>query len=262
MTRPVVKPKNKAKQDRAMATLENRNGPKQNKHQSAAKTALKHKSGGSDKKSHKGDGLPGGKKVRKLVNSVVNPQIRALESQRGQLDRDYETANADVEYAHGETADYLNKLKANSDTEAANARAMSTAAADALRSRLGNNYSGVQNSAMSELERLGISQGGNFSGLQADAANANYVAEQSNTNALTTLDAQNSNANSVMSTIMGMNQGSRQAGLLANARARNDAIAKLQDAITETQMSRKDLAVQLMAQLGLNKKKKKKYHRR
>lgn len=262
MTRPTTKksPKQKA----AMATLRHQTGnsdkPK-NKAKDKPKVAdiKHHKSGG--KSDTKGDGIPGNKKVKKLVNSIIKPQLRDLESQRGQIDRDYDKVNADINYNTGETADYLNKLKSNSDTEAANARVQSQAAADALRSRLGDTYSGVQNSAMAELQRLGIAQGGNFSGLQADAANANYVADQSSANALSTLDAQTSNANSVMSTIMGMNQGSRSAAMLNNQRNRADYINKLQDAITETHMSRKDLAVQLMAQLGIGKPKKK-HHRR
>lgn len=257
MTRPVVKPKNKAKQDRALSSLENRNGPKKNNRQDAAKASIKRKNDGGSNKDKGGNKPKGMKKVNRLVDSVINPQIRALEGQRGQLDRDFQAANADVDYVHGETADYLNKLKSTSDTEAANARAMSTAAADALRSRLGGTYSGAQNSAMAELQRLGISQGGNFSGLQADAANANAVADQSSTNALTTLDAQSNNSNSFMAGLMGMNTGSRQAGHLANQRAYAENQNKLLQAVTETQMSRKDLAVQLMAQLGIGKKKKK-----
>lgn len=209
-------------------------------------------------------------KVNKLVDTIVNPELRGLNSQRNQLNRDYTTGvtdantaynrgKGDIDHVFGETSSYLDSLKGKNDTEAAASTARSAAAADALRNRLGGTYSGVQDSVSSELSRLGISGGGNLSGLMADAANAQYTADQSNANAMSTLNQSNSNAGLVMSLLQGMNQGSKGSAAGKNLNARNDALSQLQaakiaglnkigDAMTETRKSRSDLFTQLFNQ--------------
>lgn len=209
-------------------------------------------------------------KVNRLVDTIVNPELRGLSSQRNQVARDYATGvgqantayergKGDIEHVFGETGAYLDMLKGRNATEAAAGVNRSDAAAAALRSRLGDTYSGVQNSAASELARLGISAGGNFGGLMADAANAQYTADQASANARSTMDQSNSNAGLVMSLLQGMNQGSKMGAAGKNLNARNDALAELSaariaqlnkigDAMQETRKSRSDLFTQLFNQ--------------
>lgn len=231
----------------------------------------------TDKRMHKGGkkkkGASNAKKsakVNKLVGTIIGPELRGLNSQRSQVARDYaagvdrantayERGKGDIDYVFGETGSYLDSLKGKNDAEAAAATARSTAAANALRSRLGGTYSGVQDSVSNELSRLGISGGGNLSGLMSDAANAQYTADQSSANAMSTLNQSNSNAGLVMSLLQGMNQGSKGSAAGKNLNARNDALAdfntarianlnKISDAITETRKSRSDLFTQLFNQ--------------
>lgn len=209
-------------------------------------------------------------KVNKLVGTIIGPELRGLNSQRSQVARDYaagvdrantayERGKGDIEHVFGETGAYLDMLKGRNDAEAAAGASRSDAAAAALRARLGNTYSGVQSGVESELARLGISGGGNLSGLMADAANAQYTADQASANARSTLDQSNSNAGLVMSLLQGMNQGSKMSAAGKNLNARNDAIAdfntarisqlnKIGDAIQETRKSRSDLFTQLFNQ--------------
>lgn len=209
--------------------------------------------------------------VNKLVDSVLAPEIRGLESQRNQVQRDYmtgvneasnlyERGKGDLDYIYGETQDFMGGLKNKSAAEAAAGRDRSAVAAQALRSRLGDTYSGVQNDSAAELARLGISGGGNMSGLLADAANAHYTADQSSENARSTLDATTGNADLVMNLLQGMNTGSKLSASGKNLNKRNDAhsalnanrisnLNKLGDAITETRASRSDLFTQLFSQL-------------
>lgn len=210
------------------------------------------------------------RRVNDLIDSIINPEIRGLQSQRNQLNRDYQqglnTANTqyergkgDIEHVFGEVGEFLTGQAAKNTAEGSAAVGRSEAAAQALRSRLGDTYSGVQSGAESELARLGISAGGNMGGLQADAANAMYTADQSNTNAMTTLNQSNSNTAQMMNLLQGMNSGSKMSASGKNLNARNDTLAqlaaarianlnKIGDALTETRKSRSDLYTQLFNQ--------------
>lgn len=222
------------------------------------------------KKNHKGRNRRRANKVNELVNSVINPEIRSLQSQSKQVERDYKTGTSeannayergkgDIDYIYGETADYLNSLKAKGQADATTAANKSAAAAAALSARLGDTYSGVQNSVGQELARLGISGGGNMSGLMADAANAQYMGNQASQNAMSTLSQANSNADMGMALLQGMNTGSKTSAAGKNLNARNDALSqlaanrianlnKIGDALTETRKSRSDLFTQLFNQ--------------
>lgn len=209
-------------------------------------------------------------KVNRLVDTIINPELRSLNSQRSQVARDYATGvgqantayergKGDISHVFGESSAYLDMLKGRNDAEASAGASRSDAAAAALRSRLGDTYSGVQSGVSSELARLGITGGGNLSGLMADAANAQYTADQAGANARSTMDQSNSNAGLVMSLLQGMNQGSKMGASGKNLNARNDSLAELSaariaqlnkigDAMQETRKSRSDLFTQLFNQ--------------
>lgn len=129
--------------------------------------------------------------VNQLVDSVVNPQIRGLHNQRRQVIRDanvenkkannqFSRAKGDLNYIHGETTDYLNNLAAQGAQGAQDLRNTQDTAAAALRSRLGDTYSGATNSVVNELRQLGLNPGSlNMSGMASDAAFASSMGDQS-----------------------------------------------------------------------------------
>lgn len=221
-------------------------------------------------KPGKGKNARKSRKVNNLVDTIIKPEVRGLKSQRKQVNRDYETgvgkattayntAKADIDAVHNTTGGYLSNLASSSAQAGQDAVSRSQAAAEALKQRLSNTYSGVQSASQAELDRLGLGGQANFLGLMGDAANAQAVADQSNSNAQASLGMANNNQAIMMNLLQGMNAGSRVSAHNKNLQSRDtgltdlrdnriSALNKINDAIGETRKSRSDLFTQLFNQ--------------
>jgi hypothetical protein len=211
------------------------------------------------------------KKVRRLVNGVIREEMNDLRAQGRQVKqdannenrkarRDYRRGGQDLTYVHGETQDYLNNLAQRNQQMYQDQSQQSALSAQALGSMLGNTYSGAQSQGMEELARLGITGGGNFSGLQADQANAQSLAAIGGQNTQDTMGLQNSNAQLAMQSLQGMNQGSYMQGVGQNLNARNDKqqeiltnrvnqMNQVRHAMKDAKGERRDLFFQMLQQL-------------
>lgn len=206
-----------------------------------------------------------------LARGVYNTEMRELQGQQRNLDRDtrqnvleaenqYNRAKGDLSHVYGTTGKYIDTQKTNTAAQYASGEQQASAASAALKSQLGDLYSGATGGAESELERLGISDAGNYQGLLSDSLNAQATAEQSGENARSTMAQSGSNANALMSLLSGMNQGSYTSSTGQILNARNDAIGKakdeqynqtrkIRDAMVQAKASRKDIYLQLLQQL-------------
>jgi hypothetical protein len=236
-----------------------------------AKKKVKKKKGGG--RYGKVGGYKGVKKstAKNLASGVYQTEMRELQGQQRNLDRDtrqsvneaenqYARAKGDLAHVYGETGKYIDTQKAATAAEYAAGEDRTVQATAALKSQLEGLYSGATGGAESELERLGISDAGNYQGILSDALNAQSVASQSGENARSTMNQSGTNAGALMSLLAGMNQGSytSSAGQILNAR--NDAISKakdeqynqtrkIRDAMVQAKKSRKDVYLQLLQQL-------------
>lgn len=239
----------------------------------AKRRVSKHKKG---KKPARYGAVGGYKGVRKstardLADGVFQKEMRELQGQQRNLDRDtrqnvleaenqYARAKGDLSHVYGTTGKYIDTQRTNTAAEYASGEQQSVAAANALKAQLSGLYSGATGGAESELERLGISDAGNYQGIMSDSLNAQAVASQSGENARSTMSQSGQNANALMGLLAGMNQGSytSSAGQILNAR--NDAISrakdeqynqtrKIRDAMVQAKSSRKDIYLQLLQQL-------------
>jgi hypothetical protein len=211
------------------------------------------------------------KGVRRLVNGVLKDELNDLRKQARAsrqdgrylaqaAKRDYRRGLGDLNYVHGETADYLSGLNQRTQQTYADQGNQQAQAQAALNSMLGSTYSGAQSGASEELARLGIQGGGNFQQLGADQANAQAVAAQSGANAQSTLGMAGANSAAGMQMLQGMNQGSFMQGVGQNLNARNDQLGQIRSdrvnqmneirrAMQEARGSRRDMFFQLLQQL-------------
>jgi hypothetical protein len=228
-----------------------------------------------------GKGLPGGsgleKTARRLTNSVIRDEVQDLQGQRRQVNRAARHANlevrnqyrrgaGDLDYVHGETADYIGSQNAIADSQFNVAGAEQAAASAALQSQLQNVYDAGEGSATAEMARLGITgptgqaAGGFLGQLAADSANAQATGAINSTNNAANLSAMQANSGAVGNLLAGMNQGSYMSGIGQNLNAKNtslnenreeqgDQLALVREAIMEAQGSRKDTFFQLLTQL-------------
>lgn len=238
----------------------------------AKRRVTKHKKKASNRYGKVG-GYKGVKKstAQDLARGVYNTEMRELQGQQRNLDRDtrqnvleatnlYERAKGDLSHVYGTTGKYIDTQKTNAAAEYASGEQQSVAAANALKAQLSGLYSGATGGAESELERLGISDAGNYQGIMSDSLNAQAVAGQSGENARSTMAQSGQNVASLMSLLGGMNQGSYQSSAGQILNARNDAVSKakdeqynqtrkIRDAMVQAKASRKDVYLQLLQQL-------------
>lgn len=206
-----------------------------------------------------------------LAAGVYNTEMRELQGQQRNADRDtrqdileaenqYARAKGDLEHVYGKTGSYISTMKDRAASEYQTGRDQSVAATAALKNQLSGLYSGATGGAESELERLGISDAGNYQGILSDSLNAQAVASQSGENARSTMEQSGSNVNALMELLGGMNQGSHTSSTGQVLNARNDAISKandenfnqtrkIRDAMVQAKASRKDIYLQLLQQL-------------
>lgn len=211
------------------------------------------------------------KTLRRLVNGILREEIGSLRSEKRGLNREtrsltqaanrqYRRGKGDLNHVFGETSDYLNHLRSQSQQQYAQQASQAQAAQAALQQSLGGTYSGAQQAGLAELERLGVAGGGNFSQLQSDAANAQAMAQQAGANAQSTMNMAAGNADALAGLLQGMNQGAYQSHIGKNLTARNEALAEIgamkrdgyaeiRDAIREAKKSRGDVFFQLLQQL-------------
>lgn len=209
--------------------------------------------------------------VDRLVNGIIREEMADLRDERQDVNAesrnaqrqartDYQRGRGDLRHVFGETRDYLGNLGRQTQQMYGGQMDASQAATAALQQHLGGTYSGAQTGAMDELARLGIQQGGNFSGLQADAANAQAMAAQSGANAQSSMGMAAGNAGALQNLVAGMNQGSFMSHMGQNLNAKNSALADIRqkrmdgyhdvrEAMQDAKGSRRDLFWQLMQQL-------------
>lgn len=211
------------------------------------------------------------KTVRRLTGGVLRDELNDLRRQRRMVRREsrndaidaknaYKRGKQDLRHVYGESTDYLNFLRNQNQQMYSDQQNQSQAATAALQAQLGGTYSGAQQGAMDELARLGISQGGNFSQLQSDAANQQALAQQSGANAQSTMGLAAQNSDALAGLLQGMNQGQMVSDFGKNLNARNDALADVRqnkmdqmnvvrEAMSDARGSRRDLFFQLLQQL-------------
>lgn len=211
------------------------------------------------------------REVKGLVNGLIRDEVKDLRRGKAQIRResrhemqgirrDYRRAKGDLEHVFGESGDYINYLAGQTADTFADQTQQAGAASAALQAQLGDSYTGAMTDATAELDRLGISQGGNMTGLLADQANAQAMAQQTGQNAQQTLGMMGGNAAALMNLVSGMNQGSYMSDMGKSLNARNDQLTEVRrsrqdaynatrDAIRDVRGTRRDLFNQLLNQL-------------
>lgn len=211
------------------------------------------------------------KKIKRLVNGLIRDEVKDLRRGKAQIRRetrhemqgarrDYRRGLGDLNHVFGESGDYINHLGQQNAQMFQGQADQTGAATAALQAQLGNSYTGAMDAGQAELGRLGIGQGGNFSGLIADQANAQAMAGVTGQNAQNTLGMMGGNAAGLMNLVSGMNQGSYMADMGKNLNNRNDLLTEarrgrqdqynqVRDAIRDTRGSRRDLFLQMLDSL-------------
>lgn len=209
--------------------------------------------------------------VRRLAQSTANEELRDLKNQRALVDAEsnnqtaatrarYDRGRGDLEYVNGEVTDFLQSNQRKNDQNFKQERSQQEAATRALQQSLSSTYNSASDGASAELARLGIQGGGNLSGLQADAANAQTLAQVSGSNALSSMDLASGNANQLSSMLQGMAAGSHVANIGKNLNTFNDNVSKIRQnksdrhneidrAVRDTRAKRSDNYLQLLQQL-------------
>lgn len=198
-----------------------------------------------------------GRKADKLTRHMIRAERRDLRDQRREVNRSsnhqiaqaqaqHQRAQGDLRHIAGETKDFIGAQNRKSSSMFEQQRALQEQATNALRSNLSRQYTDSANSAMGELQRLGIQQSANLGQLNADASFADSMAQISGQNSLSNMDMMSANSASLGAMLSGMAQGSYQSHMGKQQNTLNDAIAAINstrnEELTKVRQARKDLS--------------------
>lgn len=197
-----------------------KNGQKGNKLQVGAGGSTGGRSG------KKGSGGGGGRM------GALRQDLRQDIRQQNQL---YRAGKGDINYVHGEVADYLRNMTRQMNQGYGQTRQGVNQLGSQLIQQLQSGTNQARSAATAEQERLGIQQAG-MGQFDVDANNNTMVARQGSADVLQNLATGQLGANNVAALLGGMNQGSRASGLGQILNQRNAGINEARDAFRDARM--------------------------
>ncbi len=189
-------------------------------------------------------------RARALADSAINDAIRDLRPEARAARRLYRRSVGDINHIYDESGDYINYQNGLINQQTVNAQASSQQLAAQLAAQLSATGTAAQTGADSELARLGISGSAMPGYFAADQASAQNVGSLIGANNQQNIALMGQGASQVGSLLAGANAGARGSSLGQALTTRNEAIAKVHEAMQAARAGRKDMVLQLFEQLA------------
>lgn len=184
-----------------------------------------------------------------IINGQVRHEVRGMQHQGQQVRDLYGNTVGDLNHIFGETGEFIgNQNQKIKDSYAGQKSAMDQIYS-ALNGQLNSGATGIQDAALAELQRLGISPGASGD-MGSDTGFMQNLVAQQQANSGANMGAAQSNSDAVGALLMGMNSGAQASALGQAANTKNSALKDIMAQIRDVRSGRGDAINELLMQMN------------